>query len=96
MNECLDVYYGYMLTYVDMIISTINFIVWIVSCASNLNNFLEVIYWHSLKHCYQGCCLFCENKHDGLIYMHIIVKLIGINIFEFVWTLKWGILSLVF
>ena len=53
--------------YVNIIISIINFIVIIILRASNFKNSLELIYSHLLKHCYQGCYLFCENKHDGLI-----------------------------
>ena len=74
---CLCVYYGYVFTYVDVIISIINFIVIIISCASNYNNCLELINSNLLKHCYHCCCIFSENKHD----MHLIVRLIIINIF---------------
>ena len=66
-NECLIgcicVYYGHLLTYMDILISIINFIVLIILCASNFKICLELIYSHLLKHCY----LFCENKHYGLI-----------------------------
>ena len=70
----------------DILISITNFIVLIILCASNFKNCLELIYSHLLKHCYQGCYLFCENKH-GLIDMHLIVRLIRMKSFDFVKTL---------
>ena len=36
-------------------------------CASNFGGCLELTYSHLLRYCNQGCCLFCESKHDGLI-----------------------------